>query len=231
LADLCFGEVDALDVDDDAEVEPVDVLSDDFEADGGGDWIGEDGFEAEVDIEIDGFRHVFDPLGEFLGELLGDAGFEGEDFLVVGEAHFLEDGGDGVEVFAGEAEELFAFDGLLLDEFPAFLGEAFGAAAFGFDGVDVDDEVFGFGGGEAGDEFHLEARLEFEVDDAFFEGFRECGADFAEEFDAFEGVDDAFGDEVARHDLGFLKPAWRAGEDGFVGLIEFLAAGEEADGV
>ena len=43
LADLRFGEIDALHVDDDAEVEPVDVLADDLEADGGGDGIGEDG--------------------------------------------------------------------------------------------------------------------------------------------------------------------------------------------
>ena len=63
-------------VDDDAEVEPVDILADDFEADGGGDGIGEDGFQAEIDIEFDIFRHRLDPLGEFLGELFGDARFE-----------------------------------------------------------------------------------------------------------------------------------------------------------
>src|SRR5690606_7766766 len=52
LADLRFGKINALDVDDDPQVEPVDVLADDLEADGGGDWIGEDRFQAEIDVEI-----------------------------------------------------------------------------------------------------------------------------------------------------------------------------------
>ena len=147
LADLGFGQGDALDVDDDAQVEPVDVLAHDFEAHGGGDGVGEDGFEAEVDVEFDGFRHVLDPLREAFGELLGDAGFERENFLVVGEAHVVEDRRHRIEVFAGEAEELLAFDRLLFGEFPAFLGEVFGAAAFGFDGGDIDHEMLGFGGG------------------------------------------------------------------------------------
>ena len=74
-----------------------------------------------------------------------------------------------MECLAGEAEKLFAFDRLLFGEFPTVLGEAFGAAAFGFDRGDIDDQVFGFRSGETGDEFHLELRFEFEVDDAFLE--------------------------------------------------------------
>ena len=42
---------------------------------------------------------------------------------------------------------MLALDGDLFGEFPTFFGEAFGAAAFGLDGGDVDDEVLGFGGG------------------------------------------------------------------------------------
>ena len=61
--------------------------------------------------------------------------------------------------------------GLLFGEFPAVLGEAFGAAALGFDRGDIDDEVLGLGGGETGDELHFELRFEFEVDDAFLERF------------------------------------------------------------
>ena len=231
LADLGFGEIRALHVDDDAEVEPVDVLADDLEAHGGGDGIGEDGLEAEVDIELDVFGHRLDPFREFLGELLGDAGFEGKQLLVVAEAHFIEDGRDRIEILAGETEELLALDRLLLGEFPAFLGEALGAAALGLDGGDVDDQVLGLGGGEAGDELHFELRLELEIDDALLERLGQCGADFAEELDAFERVDDARRNQIARHDVGLLKPARRAGEDGFVGLIEFLAAGQQADGV
>jgi hypothetical protein len=110
LADLGFGEIDALDVDDDAQVEPVDVLADDLEADGGGDGIGEDGFQAEVDVEFDVLGHRLDPLGEFFRELLGDAGFEREQLLVVGEPHFIEDGGHRIERLAGEAQQLLALD-------------------------------------------------------------------------------------------------------------------------
>ena len=110
LADLGFGEIDALDVDDDAQVEPVDVLADDLEAHGGGDGIGEDRLEAQVDVEFDVRGHRLDPLGEVLGELLGDAGFEREQFLVVGEAHFIEDGRHRIERLAGEAEQLLALD-------------------------------------------------------------------------------------------------------------------------
>ena len=187
--------------------------------------------QAEVDVELDVLGHRLDPFREFFGELLGDAGFEGKQLLVVGEAHFIEDGGDRIEVLAGETEELFAFDRLLLGEFPAFLGEALGAAALGFDGGDVDDQVLGLGGGEAGDELHFELRLEFEIDDALLERLGQRRADFAEELDAFERIDDALRNQIARHDVGFLKPAWRAGENGFVGLIEFLAAGQQADRV
>ena len=118
--------------------------------------------------------------------------------------------------------------GLLLDQFPAVLGQALGAAALGFDGGDIDHQVLGFRGGEAGDELHFELRVEFEVDDAFLQRFGQAGADLAEELDALERVDHALGNQVARHHLGFLQPARRPGEDGFVGLIEFLAAGQQA---
>jgi len=101
--------------------------------------------------------------------LFGDAGLEGEDFLIVGEAHLIEGGRDRIEVFTGKAQQLLAFDKLLLGEFPAIFCQMLGAAALGFDGGDVNDEVLGFGGGEAGDELHFEARLEFEIDDAFDE--------------------------------------------------------------
>ena len=225
LANLGLGQVDALHVDDDPQVEPVDVLADDLEADGRSDGVGEDRLQSEVDVEFDARGHRLDPIGEFFGELLGDAGLERQQFLVIGEAHFVEDGGHRIECLAGETEELFAFDGLLFGQFPAVLGEAFGAAALGFDGGDVDDEVLGLGGGQASHEFHLELRFEFEVDDTFLERFRQRCADLAEEFHAFQRVDDAFGDEVTRHDVGFLEPPGRAGEDCFVRLIEFLAAG------
>ena len=75
-----------------------------------------------------------------------------------------------MERFAGEAEELFTFYCLLLDEFPAVLGEALGAAAFCFDGGDIDHQMLGLGGGEAGDEFHFQLGIEFEIDDALDEG-------------------------------------------------------------
>ena len=146
LADLRLAEIDALDVDDDAEVEPVDVLSHDFEAHGSGDGVGEDRLEAEVDIELHILRHVLDPLGEFLGELFGDARFERDELFVVGEAHFIEDGRHGVERLAGEAQQLFALDRVLLGKFPAVLGKAFGAAALGLDGGDVHHKMLGFCG-------------------------------------------------------------------------------------
>ena len=119
LADLGFRQVDALHVDDDAQVEPVDVLADDLEAHGGGDRIGEDRLEAQVDVEFDALGHGLDPLGEFFGELFGDAGFEGEQFLVVGEAHFLEDGGHRIERLAGEAQELLALDRVVVRRVPS----------------------------------------------------------------------------------------------------------------
>ncbi len=136
-----------------------------------------------------------------------------------------------MEGFAGETEELFAFYRLLLHEFPAFLGQALGAAALGFDGGDIDDEVLGLRGGEAGDELHFELRLQLKIDHALFQRFWKGGTDLAEEFHALERIDHAPGDEIARHDFGFLDPAWGAGENGFIGLVELLATGKEADGV
>ena len=144
LANLGLGKIGTLDVDDDAQVKPVDVLTDDLEAHRGSNRVCKNRAEAEVDIELDVLRHRLDPLGEFLGELLGDAGFEGEELLVIGEAHFIEDGGDRIEILTGEAQELLALDRLLLREFPTFLGQPLGAAALGLDGIHIDDEVFGF---------------------------------------------------------------------------------------
>ena len=62
-----------MDIDDDAKVEPVDVLADDFEADSGRDRIGKDRLQAQVDIEINVLGHRLDPFRKFFGELLGDA--------------------------------------------------------------------------------------------------------------------------------------------------------------
>ena len=167
LADLGFREIDALDVDDDAQVEPVDVLTDDFEAHGGGDGVGEDRLEAQVDIQFDVRRHCLDPLGKFFRELFGDAGFEREQFLIIGKSHVIQDGWDWIEGLAGETQQLLALDRLLFFELPTVLGEAFGAAALGLDGGDVDDKVLGLCGGETGHQFHLELRLELQIDDAF----------------------------------------------------------------
>jgi hypothetical protein len=102
---------------------------------------------------------------------------------------------------------------------------------FGLDGSDVDDKVLGLGSGEAGDEFHLELCLELQIDNAFFQRFRQRCADFTQEFDAFQRIDHALWDQISGHHICFLQPAWRAGEDGLIGLIEFLATGKQTNRV
>ena len=88
LANLRFGQIHTINVDNDTKIEPIDFLVHDLKTNCGGHRIGQNCLELLLDVQLEVIGHGFNPLGEFLGKLLGDPPFKGLQLLVIGQTHF-----------------------------------------------------------------------------------------------------------------------------------------------
>ena len=226
-ADLFFGEGDTLHIDDHAQVEPVDFLIHHLEADGSGHRVGQQGLQVLVHLHVDGLRNGFSPFCKLLGELLGDAALEGLHLRVVGEVHLLKQPGDGVEEIADEAEQRMIFYRLLLQKFPFILAhQSLATATRVVLGVHLQQYMFGVGAGQATHNLHAESGLHLNIDDALLHAGRQGGTYLAQELHAVKAVNHRFRNGIAGLHFGAFQPAGRAGEHGFVRLVELHLPGQ-----
>lgn len=171
------------------------------------------------------------PFRKLFRELARDARLEGPHLRIIRETHVLQQTGDGVKVFTDEAQERLIAHGFLMSNFPAVLAKFFRAVAGSVRGGHFAQHVFRFRGGEAAHDLHVKAAAQVDVHHAVLHAGGQGSPDLAEEFHAFQAVDNLLGDGIAGFHFRALQPAGRAGENGFVRLVQFLLAGKLPDGV
>ena len=228
---MFLGKLDAFHVNDDAEIKPVNLLVNYFEPHGGGHRVRQQRLELVIHVDGQLFRELLGPLRKFFRELPGNAGLESAHLGIIGEAHFFQQAGNGIEVLPDEAQQGLVFHGLLVSDVPAVLAEFFRAVAGSVPGAYFTEHVLRFRGGEAADNLHVKGAAEVNVHHAVLHAGGKGSADLAQEFHPFKAVDDLLGNGIAGFHFRALQPAGGAREHGFVRLVQLLLAGKLADGV
>ena len=231
-ADLLLGEIHALDLDDDLQVEPVDLLIDDLEGDLSLDRICLERGKVGVGDDFDALGERLEPLGVFLGEILRHPGAVAAEIAVEGRLHRGDEPAGAALETAIVAEDVLSVALGLPHDFPSFATEHFLAAFVGIDRADFHQHVLARGGGGPGGNTEIEEDAQRLLANLVFEVGGEIRSQAEEEGDPRFALDDGSRDDDPRIDQGLAaRPMFGAAEDPLVAHVERLVAGEETDGV
>ena len=228
-ANLLLGKGNTLHIDNHAQIEPVDFLIHHLEADGRGHRVSQQRLQILIHLHSNGVRNRLGPLSKLLGELLGDTALEGLHLRVVGEVHLLQQTGDGVEIIADEAQQGMILHRLLLQQFPVVLThQALTTAAGVILGIHLQQNMLGISAGQTAHNLHGEGRLQLNINDSLLHAGRQRGTYLAQEFHAVQTVDNRLGNGIAGLHFRAFQPAGRAGEHGFIRLVQLHLTGQLA---